>query len=264
MKKPIKIVIAGLIFGISGLQATEPASAGNDASLMKLIQFAMQERYLIQRATKDYIYAGNNIGTTRAQNDMADALKKFDTKLKVLDSSINDPKIKNLLLFIQSIREDIADTIKEPYSLDNAREVIDLAEAISEGEHSIASKLIKKHKGEHPISKGQRYLVMQVAKYYIAYTSGIKDKNTVKAMNSAVDRLGKLIDEMKKNQKNTPKMNQIVAKIDKDWKIVRKFYLDIEEGDLPFIVYDTTAKMDKKFYQYFQEYFKSKKSNRAK
>ena len=75
-------------------------------------------------------------------------------------------------------------------------------------------------------------------------------------MNKAVKRLGELIDEMKAYHGNTPKMNQIMSKVEKDWKVVHKFYQDIEDGDLPFIVYDTTRKMDKLFFKYFQLYLK--------
>jgi len=256
MKRVIKVWIAGLVALSIGSTAVNGAEVSTDASLMKLIKFAMQERVLIQKATKGYLYAGNDIATTKAQKEMKGALKKFDAKLKTLNSSINDAKMKNLFIFIQSNREEIGDLLKEAYSLENAQEIIDLAEAITEGELSIAKKLIKKLKGEPPVFKGQRYFLVQVAKYYIAYTSGIKDKNTVKSMNKAVKRLGELIEEMKAYHGNTPEMNQNMAKVEKDWKIVHKFYMDIEDGDLPLIVYDTTSKMDKLFFKYFQGYLK--------
>jgi len=259
MKKTIQMLVI-LLLNISILYSAEPTNIDNE----KLIRYAMQERYLMQKIVKDYMYKSNGIAVTKAHNDMLEAFKEFDKKQMILNGFINDVKIKNLLLFIHSNREDIANTMKKPYSTDNAQEIIDMAEVISEGEQSIISRLTKKLKSKHFLPENQRYLTMQVAKYYIVYASGIKDKNTISAMNSVVNKLGKLIEEMKNDQDNTPKMNQIMDKIDRDWKIISKFYLDIKEGDLPLIVYDTTSKLDEQFYRYNQEHLMEKNKLLAK
>ena len=49
-----------------------------------------------------------------------------------------------------------------------------------------------------------------------------------------------------KNPNNTPTINQKLNEIDKLWKIVYKFYLKIEKGGLPFIVFTTTDDITKK------------------
>jgi len=256
MKKAVHSIIAGLM--MIAMASSYAQAENTDVAILKLVKTAMSSRVMIQRVAKAYIYAGNDVATTKAEKELRFTLKKFDGKLKKLNESLNDPKVKNLLVFIESNREEIGDILKEPYSLENAQEIIDLAEAISEGELSIANKVKTRLKGKVPSFKGQRYYVTQVAKYYMAYRAGIKDKNTVKKMNKTVAALQKLIEEMKAYSGNTPEMNQLMNRIDKQWKIVHQFYKDIEAGDLPLIVYDTTIKLNQKFLKYAKALIKSK------
>ena len=263
MKKVWKKITAGVAvaaFTSLSLQAAAPKAA--DVETMKLIGTAMSSRTMVQIVAKDYLYTGNDVATSKAEKEMQEALKKFNAKLEILNRSLNDPKSKNLLLFIESNMEEITDLLKEPYSLDNAQEIIDLAEAISEGGLSIATRIRKKLKGDMEAYKGQRYYTEQVAKYYMAYRAGIKDKNTVKNMNKTVKILDGLIREMQANPANTPEMNRIMNRIGKHWKIVQQFYLNIKDGDLPLIVYSTARKMEKNFLKYAKALIKSSSSKK--
>jgi enamine deaminase RidA (YjgF/YER057c/UK114 family) len=149
------------------------------------------------------------------------------------------------MLFVKMNADDIKTTLKKPYNLENAQEIIDLAEAISEGNKKIATALRKKLSKNYASGKGQRYMLIQIAKYYMAYQAGIKDENTVRHMKKTVERFDKLLQEMKAYPDNTVKMNQVLNDADKLWKIVKQFYTDIKEGGLPIIVFQTTNKIDK-------------------
>ncbi len=48
------------------------------------------------------------------------------------------------------------------------------------------------------------------------------------------------------NAANTPEINRKLNEIDRLWKIVYKFYLNIEKGGLPLIVFNTTDNITKK------------------
>jgi hypothetical protein len=92
-------------------------------------------------------------------------------------------------------------------------------------------------------------LAQRIAKYYIAYQAGIKDKNTVDQMKAAVAAFSDAHKALMANPSNTPEINRQLNRIDRLWKIVYKFYLNIEKGGLPLIVFNTTdditAKMNK-------------------
>ena len=263
----IRTLVIALLAGWMSptVMAAAPASgqqiSAHDAEILPMVYAAMRSRVFIQQVAKDYLYAGNDVATTQAQREMKTALKKFDAQQKKLASAFTDPKTKNLMTFIQMNVDEIKSILKEPYSLDNAQVVIDLAEAISEGETKIGLTLRKKLSKNYPSGKGQRYLINQIAKYYMAYQAGIKDQNTIRQMQKSVKRFDELMKEMKAYPGNTVKMNQILNQMDKLWKVVKQFYLDIEEGGLPLIVYQTTSKLDKKQIQYAKELLKNLKKN---
>jgi len=258
MKSVLKmgwIAVCAAVMGTAqlwGAGAAPAASKGDDAELLQMIRTAMSSRVMIMKAVKGYMYAGNHVATTKAQKEMVESLKKFDAKQKKLQEAFTDPKIKNLMMFIQMNEEELKDLLKEPYSLENAEVIIDLGEAISEGEKKIGDTLRKRLSGNYPAAKGQRYYVAQVALYYMAYQAGIRDENTIRKMERIVKTLDQLIQESKAYPGNTVKMNQVINQIEKLWKVVHQFYLDIEEGGLPLIVYQTTDKLDKKFFEYAQ------------
>jgi hypothetical protein len=62
-----------------------------------------------------------------------------------------------------------------------------------------------------------------------------------------------------KNSSNTPQINRKLAEIDKLWKIVHKFYNNIEKGGLPLIVFNTTDNITKKMDEATKMYLLSSK-----
>jgi hypothetical protein len=261
MKKQIAMMLWGMVAMV--MMSHEAYADAAEAEVLKFSKLAQSSRLKIQTVAKDYLYIGNGVAVTKARKEMDAALKAFDAKQKKLSVALNDPKIKNLMTFIEMNVEELKDTLKEPYSLDNAAVVIDLAEAISEGEKKISDGILKKAKVKVPKFMGQRYNVAQIAKYYIAYQSGLKDDVTVRQMKQTVEKLKKALKEMAANKDNNPKMNKILNRMDKQWKIVHQFYLDIEEGGLPLIVYQTSNRLAKGFLSYFTEFVKVRAAAKA-
>ena len=253
MKKTIKMVMAVLVSAALSQTAsaagTTPPS-GNDLALVKMIETAVNSSVRVQEAVKDYLYAGNDIETTRATRAMQKSLTQFDASQKELSSAFTDAKHKNLMAFIRMNADELKELVGQPYSLENAQEVIDLGEAIAEGERKLASVFRAKLSKDYPVAKGQRYDIVQIAKYYMAYQAGIKDANTIRQMKKTVAGLDQLLKKSKAYPNNTVEMNQVVNSMDKLWQTVKQFYLDIEEGGLPIIVYQTSDKLDKSIVKY--------------
>ena len=219
---------------------------------IKLVDIAGKQRMLSQRIAKDYLYIGNKVAISKADKQLKASLGEFLSAHKRLYASINDPEIRNLLTFVKMSFDEFEQLMKQPFNLDNAQLALDLSESILEGSQYVVDSLKNKigHKESDIVAKAgkQRMLAQRIAKYYIAYQSGIKDKNTVDQMKAAVKTFAHNHETLMKNPNNTPTINQKLAQIDKLWKIVYKFYLKIEKGGLPFIVFittdDITAQMD--------------------
>ncbi len=249
-----------MIAGGNALYAEENAPKSNIvtnkaavAEMVELIDVAGKQRMLSQRIAKDYLYAGEKVAVSKAKKQMKASMEEMVKIHKRLVDSINDPEIQNLLAFVQLSIEDFKATANEPYSLDNAQLIIDLSESMLEGSQYVVDSLKDKVKVKESAIVGkagkQRMLAQRIAKYYIAYQAGIKDKNTVDQMKAAVKAFSQAHKALMANPKNTPEINRKLHDIDRLWKIVYKFYLNIEKGGLPLIVFNTTDDITKKMNQ---------------
>ena len=135
-------------------------------------------------------------------------------------------KLKNLLMFVEMSSEDMDEIAKEEYSTDNAQIVIDLSETMLEGSQYVVKSLDDQAKVKSikivDTAGRQRMLSQRIAKYYIAYQAGIKDKNTIDQMKAAVKEFSDAQVILMNNQTNTPEINKRLKKIDRLWKIVYK------------------------------------------
>jgi len=232
-------------------------------SNIELINIAGKQRMLSQRIAKDYLYIGKKIAKSKANRQLKKSLKDFISSHKKLLLSINNPEIKNLLDFVDLSSNDFRDIASQDFNLDNAQLILDLSESMLEGSQYVFDSLQKKFnlKESKVIGKAtkQRMLSQRIAKYYISYQSGIKDKNTVDMMKEAVKLFSKNLNKLKRNSSNTPQINRKLAEVDRLWKIVHKFYNNIEKGGLPLIVFNTTDNITKKMDEATRMYLVSSK-----
>jgi len=241
-------------------------SVAKSSTTLKLIEITGYQKVLSQRVVKDYIYSGAGIAKSKADKQLKQTLSDTLNAQKTLKDSINDSKILNMMMFLDMNYDDIKVKANEKFSKDNAQYILDLSESLLEGNQYImkALKESSQKKSKTKVSKlidmssRQAMLSQRIAKYYIAYQLGIKDKNTVHQMKKAVEDFSKIHKFLMKNQTNTPAINVMLKKVDKLWNIVYKFYLDIEIGGLPFIVFNTTDKITDKMKEISSLYLKTK------
>ena len=255
MKQTFRGLLKLLFVAIAILTTTQAIQAESTPqetkAKLKLARAAYACGHMSEKITKDYLYIGNKIGIRQAKQEVEDAIKTFDKKFKVLDESINDPKSKNLLVFMQMSFDELKDLVAQPYSLDNAQIALDLSATILEGAKFIADNLKQSvNFSDKNAVNGMRTYFESIAKYYMAYQAGIKDDNTIKLMSETVKAAGETIEGLAKDSRNTIAMNQKMNKVKRLWGVVYKFYLDIDKGGLPFIVYKTTKDLNKNIKSY--------------
>ncbi len=217
---------------------------------VELLNIAGKQRMLSQRIAKDYLYIGKNIAKSKANRELAKSMGEFLNTHHKLTQSIANPEIKNLLEFVALSSGEFKDISIQAFSLENAQLILDLSESMLEGSQYIFDSL----KGELSIKEveiiaiaaKQRMLSQRIAKYYISYQSGIKDMNSVEMMKETVKQFGDNLSTLINNSTNTPEVDKKLAEINKLWKIVHKFYINIEKGGLPLIVFNTTNNITKK------------------
>ncbi len=248
--KSLSILV--VMMGFVALYGEAPKSKVSNLAIsdgIKLIDIAGQQRMLSQRIAKDYLYRGKGIATDKANAQLKQSIREFRANQKKLSQMINDPEIKNLLSFVNMSLDELEGILKKPFNLDNAQLVLDLSESMLEGSQyivdSIKNSLNIKESKIVAKSGRQRMLAQRIAKYYIAYQVGIKDKNTVDQMKKAVEDFSSTHKMLMQNKDNTATINQKLSRVDKLWKVVYKFYLNITKGGLPFIVFTSTDDITK-------------------
>lgn len=237
------IAIGALLTGTIAL-AKQPQKVDTKESVSEkqMINIAGRQRMLSQRMAKDYLYAGKNINKGNAQKELKKSLEDFQKSHTLLNSKISDEEISNLLAFVNMSLEEFVTISKEKFTVDNATIILDLSESILEGSDYVVQALNKGKSTNRiiDIAGKQRMLSQRIAKYYIAYQAGIKDDNTITQMKETVKEFDDTLKELLTYKENTPQIQKELEKVEKMWKIVYKFYLNIEKGGLPIIVFSTT------------------------
>lgn len=257
LKKSIHIIAILIFFSSTMLFAKEKNKQ------VELINIAAKQRMLSQRIAKDYLYVHRNIAMSKTKKELKISLEKFFKAHEILVSSIKSEEIENLLDFVELSSNEFNQTIHQPFNLDNAQLILDLSESMLEGSQYVVDSLKDSIKLEESnvieLAGKQRMLAQRIAKYYIAYQAGIKDENTVKSMKQAVLKFTENLNILLNSKKNTPLVRKKIKEVNKLWKIVHKFYNNIEKGGLPLIVFNTTNKITKKMNEITQLYLTIKK-----
>lgn len=243
-KKILKIVTIStlLLGGLSFGDELIPDTKGN------IIDRAGKQRMLSQRMVKDYFYIAKGVNELNALKQMKKSLVHFKRTQRKLNDMITNAEIKNLIAFVDMNLKEFATLSKEEYSIDNGTIMLDLSESILEGSDYVVKALTKGQKSNEIINIAgkQRMLSQRIAKYYIAYQVGIKDDNTIAQMKASVKEFDDNLKYLLKLKENTSEITTALKDVAHKWGIVYKFYLNIEKGGLPKIVFSTTDKITQK------------------
>ena len=227
-------------------------------SLAVLIDIAGKQRMLSQKIAKAYFFHGQGIRRDKTRKQLFDSIKEFDRNYEVIRNSVDNQGVQDMLVYIGMAKDELAALAKQPYSKENAALVLDYSETMLEGSQDIVSRLeeMSKLKKEAIVNLAgrQRMLTQRIAKYYIAYQAGFRDHNTVEQLKKAVKEFEEAHAALRKTRQNTPEINKELANVERLWKVVAKFYKDVERGGLPVIVLATTddimATMNRITHQY--------------
>jgi len=255
MRNFIQTILMTLIVGL----VMSSSLYGNE-KIEKVVDIAGKQRMLSQRIAKDYLYKGSGIAKEKVSKEMRKSIVEFNRGIDILTKNINDSEIKNLIEFVKMSMSELTNLIKKPFNINNAQLILDLSESMLEGSQYIVNSLEQRYrlKSVEVVDRSgqQRMLAQRIAKYYIAYQLGIKDKNTIEQTRLAVKKFEQNNKFLLNYKDNTTVINRELNEVNRLWKIVHKFYLNIAKGGLPLIVYNTTNDITKKMDNITKMYIK--------
>ncbi|MES9901958.1 MAG: type IV pili methyl-accepting chemotaxis transducer N-terminal domain-containing protein [Sedimenticola sp.] len=218
------------------------SAAGVD--IAAAVDKAGKQRMLSQKIAKAYFYLGKGIRPDKVGRQLQDSLSLFKINHSDLKSTITDKGVQDMLAFVDFAVDEYSDLAERPYNEENAALILDLSETILEASQDIVVNIenlskVRKSKIVN-LSGRQRMLTQRIAKYYIAYQAGFRDKNSTEQLTIAVDEFESALDILKNEKINTPQINTELTKVSRLWRLVRSFFLNVEKGGLPVTVLATT------------------------
>lgn len=211
------------------------------ADLSSLVNMAGMQRMLSQKITKAYFFQGERIRTRKAKKQMSASIDLFRSNHQTLLQKITDPAIQEMLVFAGTTIDEFVQTSQQPYRHNNAAHMLVLSDTLLEVSQSIVEKIeavgnLNKVTIVN-ISGRQRMLSQRIAKFYIAYQAGFKDQGVTGQLMQAVEQFDEAHKQLMNNQNNSIDITRELERVDRLWKVVRGFFLDIEKGGLPVTVF---------------------------
>ncbi len=257
LKTVSALLLATALLAFGNTVHAEEANASSN-NLAQLIDIAGKQRMLSQKIAKAYFFYGQGIRPDKTRKQLFDSIKEFNANFDLLKKKVKIQGVQDMLVYIDMAKTELAQLANAPYSKENAALVMDYSETMLEGSQDIVVRLedISKHKKELivDLSGRQRMLAQRIAKYYIAYQAGFRDHNTIEQLKTAVAEFEKAHATLRKAKHNTVRIKADLAKVEKLWSVVARFYKDVERGGLPVIVLATTDNIMESMDQITRQY----------
>jgi hypothetical protein len=214
---------------------------------LRQIEAAENIKMVSQQIVKAYFYLHQDIRVEQSEKNLKNGLTALSKDVKILTKT-KDVEQKNMVMFMSFTMDEIKETVSKPYNKERGALMLDYSETLLEG----AEFLLTKHnfkQGDKElkmliVSEEMAFLLERTTKYYIAFKDGFTDHNNVKQLEQAVAEFEINLKKIK-TYSYPDNLKGEVKKIVKYWPIAKKFYLGVEDSDLPLIVSITTQHLEK-------------------
>jgi len=218
-------------------------AVASDKENIKILNIINHQRMLSQQITKAYLYAGNKINIDEANEEINRSLKELRNSYQEINSLTKNSKFKKSIYSIKKSSMKFNTLSKKPLNAKNIELILNLSESIlnqSEQTVLLLKREIYNNNSKIIAILGQQEMLAQrIAKYYIAYQSN-RSEDTKRKMKKSINRFTKNHKTIMKYKEVTPNIRKRLGEIDRLWGIANKFYINIEKGELPLTVFETS------------------------
>jgi len=134
MKRTIAALVIPFMMAAatSTISANKISSIGTQVQKSEVMDVATQSMYLMQTVVKDYLYIGSDMNSPVLMQEMNHSIQALNKQIDILKGYCSDNMmIENLLKSASIGRDELKEVLKEKYSADNIKLVLDLTTYIS-------------------------------------------------------------------------------------------------------------------------------------
>lgn len=218
------------------------------ASSDSLIALAGDQRMHVQLLAKDYFYVHGDVLAHKAAKNLKQEYRVFVDNNEKLKKLIRNTEHKGVMSLVGLLEEEFVGFLKaKEYDIKDAAVVLEVSEALSEVYDDIVKKELKKNKSPEikflDLLEQQAMVLEKMAKYYVAYTMGVNDYNTLQSIKNSVKEFDANHRSIIKQKSKLPNGIKDLKKISKTWKTMKGYYAGIEESQLPAMALITTDRI---------------------
>lgn len=205
---------------------------------VKILEASENIKYITQNIAKNYTYLYICKNKNELKNEISGSMKALEENIKSIALNTKDVKIKYILDFFVFEKEQVKLILEEDENIENASQVLDFSEALTEGAENIFDSIRYKFTFEEQMlikSKKISFLVEKLTKYYMVLGSDI-DKSTIKEKTRDTMRL--IEREMKAFERYIyPKeLNIKKNDMEKFWKSIKYYFSNIDTLKVPSVM----------------------------
>ena len=232
MRKYLAKIGVGMLLFASLL----PASSIRNQIL--LMEASESIRLHSQEIVKNYLFYYGNPKKNQYKQEAIEGIENLDKYFRVIAKSTKDSDSKDVLAFLDYSKVKMEEVLKDPLNKDNPTLMLDYSEILLEGAESINNDIEYTPSEEEKMlmkMKDITFLVERITKFYMAMIVSKDGINYSEMLNDSIDKMDKDLSSLD-HYAYTVKNLSYLADLKRNWIVLKKFYLNTKNIEVPNIV----------------------------
>ncbi|BAF72790.1 hypothetical protein [Sulfurovum sp. NBC37-1] len=170
---------------------------------VKILEATENIRFLSQQIVKEYLFLFVTPQKEPVKVQLKKRLVTLSNNIRMIASTTKDVDSKDILEFLAYSKDQIAETLSEEVTEENAALMLDYSETLLEGADSIAAAHAYDFSKEERMlmaAKQMEYLVERIMKYYMALHVGFDNPTNREQMNKSIAQFGNKLNDVESYQ----------------------------------------------------------------
>ena len=211
------------------------ASTRSDVEVLKASE---NIKFITQKIAKNYLYLYDYPYKKELHEVMSDDIKILESNMRNIAIASNNKSTQQILDYFAYEKEQFKSLLEQDPNKENANEILDISDALSEGAIFIANTVKYNFTFEEKMlmnSKSTEYLVEKIAKYYMVLNTDIENGTVNEMMNKAISELEADIEKIYQ-YKYPAGLNNKKVDLKKLWNVNKNFYSKVSTLRAPSLV----------------------------